>query len=64
MAEIAAARRVTPYVGLMFHHNAWASEAGHDFIDQLADRLAALEDIRFARLGAIADEIRSKPQKR
>jgi hypothetical protein len=57
IAEIEAARKVTPIVGLMFHHNAWQPGAGTDFIRRLADALAALPDMRFATLGQIADEI-------
>ena len=59
MRAIATAAKLTPYVGLMFHHNAWDSQAGMAFLANLADRLAAMADVRFATLGQIVDEQRS-----
>lgn len=59
MRAIANAAKITPYVGLMFHHNAWGSQTGMAFLGSLADRLAAMTEARFATLGQIADEQRS-----
>ncbi len=58
MAEIAAARRVTPWVGLMFHHQAWPGDGKRRWLEGLAARLNTLGDIRFATIGAVAREVR------
>jgi predicted deacetylase len=59
LAEIDRARRASPIVGLMFHHQAWARPGGADFLEALADRLATLPGARVATIGAIADGIQS-----
>lgn len=59
LADIDRARRVTPIVGLMFHHQAWARPGGAEFLNALAARLSALPGARVATIGAIADELQS-----
>lgn len=59
LAEIGRARRVTPFVGLMFHHQAWARPGGAAFLEALADRLATLPATRVATIGAIAERLQS-----
>jgi predicted deacetylase len=59
LAAIAAARKLTPWVGLMFHHQAWPPGAGGDFINRLGDALAALPNVQFATLGQIADTLQT-----
>lgn len=61
LADIGRARRVSPIVGLMFHHQAWARPGGVAFLESLADRLAALPATRVATLGAIADSLQRAP---
>ncbi len=53
MAEIHRAQRHSRWVGLMFHHEAWASPAGMAFLDELTDVLAGLPAVRFALPGQI-----------
>jgi hypothetical protein len=60
MADIARARRQTPWVGLMFHHQAWKGEAKRQWLESLAARLNGLEGARFATLGATAAELAEK----
>ncbi len=60
LAAITRARAVTPFVGLMFHHEAWAPGACDDFIPRLADALAVLPDVQFATLGQIADTLQPR----
>jgi hypothetical protein len=57
MADVARARRQTPWVGLMFHHQAWPGESKRMWLEALAARLKALDGVRFATLGEIAREI-------
>lgn len=62
MAEIAAARRVTPWVGLMFHHQAWPGPGKRAWLELLAQRLKALDGVRFATIGDAARESRAAVQ--
>lgn len=48
MAEIDRAARQTSMVGLMFHHQAWTSPEGLEFLGALARALATRQDTRFA----------------
>jgi predicted deacetylase len=57
MDEIAIARRHQAQVGLMLHHHAWKRPGGMEFLARFADRLLSLPGVRFATLGAIADEL-------
>ncbi len=57
MKQLEAARKLTPYVGLMAHPNAWPTDEKRDFLQRLADRVLALKDVRFATLGRIYDEL-------
>lgn len=54
MADVARARKQTPWVGLMFHHQAWPGDAKRAWLEALASRLKALDGVRFATLGEIA----------
>jgi hypothetical protein len=47
LAQIATARRHTSVVGLMFHHNAYASEADQAFLAELAAGLRSLKGVSF-----------------
>lgn len=62
--EIGRARRVSPIVGLMFHHQAWARPGGAAFLEALADRLAVLPGARVRTIGAIADALQPDPARR
>lgn len=48
MAEIDQANRVSPIVGLMFHHEAWAGDKGAAFLGELADALLTRPDTHIA----------------
>lgn len=48
MAEIARASVRSPIVGLMFHHEAWHSPSGAQFLGDFADRLRECNDYRVA----------------
>lgn len=47
LAQISRARRHTDVVGLMFHHNAYASEADRAFLTELAAALRTLPNVSF-----------------
>ncbi len=57
IGEIAAARRRTPIVGLMFHHNAWKGPGGGDFLKRLADALLRLPDTSVEPIETLADRL-------
>lgn len=50
LQRVAVARRHTNAVGLMFHHNAYASPSDQAFLVELASGLSALPDVSFHRL--------------
>ncbi|HTI30522.1 MAG TPA: DUF2334 domain-containing protein, partial [Sphingomonas sp.] len=57
MADIARARTQTPWVGLMFHHQAWPGEAKRAWLEALAARLKTLDGVRFSAIAPIARAI-------
>ncbi len=54
LASVERARRHTGVIGIMFHHRLYGSAAGQSFLETLVDRLAAMSDVKFQGVGALA----------